>query len=117
VEEEIRLWDRRFDRIEKRYRDFAGIRLTEWPSWDSVRHAQELRNALTHNLGMYTSAYLTTKLAYRPTEDDLHGFGPVDSDDRLINRELIPLSAKFVDQVIIQLIEVSGEVREAIESL
>jgi hypothetical protein len=49
VEEEQRAWDRRFERIEKRYRDFAGIPLAQWQSWDQVRHARELRNALVHN--------------------------------------------------------------------
>jgi hypothetical protein len=42
VEEDVRAWDRRFDKIEKRYRDFAGIALGQLPSWDQVRHAQEL---------------------------------------------------------------------------
>jgi hypothetical protein len=114
VQEETRLWDRRFDRIEQRYKDFAGIKVATWKSWDSVRHAHELRNALTHNLGQYTSAYLKTKLAYRPTSDDLHGFVPPGGDDGLINRVSIPLSTKLVDEVIAQLIAVAGEVRDAI---
>jgi hypothetical protein len=117
VEEETRLWDRRFGRIEQRYRDFLGLKVTEWKSWDSVRHAHELRNALTHNLGQYTLAYLKTKLAYRPTPEDLHGFVPPGGDDGLINRVSIPLSSKLVDQVITQLIEVAGEVRDAIQNL
>lgn len=51
VEEDVRSWDRRFDKIEKRYRDFAGIALGQLQGWDHVRHAQELRNALVHNQG------------------------------------------------------------------
>ncbi len=115
VEEETRVWDRRFDQIEKRYKDFAGIKVTDWPSWEYVRHANELRNALTHNLGQYTSAYLRTKLAYRPTSEDLHGFSSPSSDDGLINRESIPLSSTMADTVIGQLIEVAREVRDAIQ--
>ena len=63
------VWDRRFDQIRRRYRDFGGIVLDKLPNWDQVRHAQELRNAVVHNQGQYTQAYLDTKLAYRPTED------------------------------------------------
>jgi hypothetical protein len=113
VEEDVRTWDRRFEKIEKRYRDFAGIALTQLPSWDQVRHAQGLRNALVHNQGQYTRAYLNTELAYRPTEDDLHGFVPAD-EAGLIDHEVIPLSFKMVDGVITQLLAVAAEVREAI---
>ena len=41
VEEDVRSWDRRFDQIKKRDRDFGGIALSELPSWDQVLHAQE----------------------------------------------------------------------------
>jgi hypothetical protein len=71
VEEQVREWDRRFDTLEKGYRDFAGIPVAQWKTWDEVRHAHRLRNALVHNQGQYTRAYLKTKLAYRPTEEDL----------------------------------------------
>lgn len=37
VEEEARSWDRRFEKIATRYREFAGIPLAQWPSWDRVR--------------------------------------------------------------------------------
>lgn len=114
VEEDVRTWDRRFEKIEKRYRDFAGIALGQWPSWNQVRHAQELRNALVHNQGQYTRAYLETKLAYRPTENDLHGFPPPADDAGLIDHEVIPLSLELVDGVITQLLAVAAEVREAI---
>jgi hypothetical protein len=114
VGEDVRRWDRRFENIVNRYRDFAGIPLAQWPSWDHVRHAHELRNALVHNQGQYTEAYLKTKLAYRPTKDDLHGLTPPADDAELIDREVIPLSFRFVDGVIAQLLAVAEEVREAI---
>lgn len=113
VEEEVRTWDRRFEKIEKRYRDFAGIPLADWPSWDQVRHARELRNALVHNQGLYTRAYLKTKLACRPTKDDLHGFTPPADDAGLVDHEAIPLSSDMVDVVIVQLLAVAAEIREA----
>jgi hypothetical protein len=53
----VRSWDRRFEQVKKRYRDFAGITLRKLPSWDQVLHAQELRNALVHNQGHYTRAF------------------------------------------------------------
>jgi hypothetical protein len=115
VEEDVRSWDRRFDKIERRYRDFAGIALGQLPSWDQVRHAQELRNALVHNQGQYTQAYLKTRLAYRPTKNDLYGSTPPADDADLIDHEAIPLSFKMVDAVITQLFAVAGEVREAID--
>ena len=99
----MRSWDRRFDQIRKRYRDFGGIALNELPSWDQVLHAQALRNALVHNQGQYTRAYLKTKLAYRPTEEDLHGFAPPADDAALIDHEVIPLSPALAEAVITQL--------------
>jgi hypothetical protein len=115
VKEEVRNWDRRFEQIKKRYRDFAGIALNKLPSWDQVLHAQELRNALVHNQGQYTRAYLGTKLAYRPTEEDLHGFAPSADDAGLINHEVIPLSLTLADAVITQLRAAATEVREAVD--
>jgi hypothetical protein len=117
VAEDMRNWDRRFDQIKKRYRDFAGIALNELPSWDQVLHAQELRNALVHNQGQYTRAYLKTKLAYRPTEEDLHGF-PLPADDAaLIDHEVIPLSLTLADAVIAQLQTAATEVREVVDQV
>jgi hypothetical protein len=115
VEEDLRSWDRRFDQIRKRYRDFAGIALNELPSWDQVLHAQELRNALVHNQGQYTRRYLRTKLAYRPTKEDLHGFAPSADDAGLIDHEVIPLSLTLADAVITQLRAAATEVREAVD--
>jgi hypothetical protein len=115
VEEDVRSWNRRFDQIKKRYRDFAGIALNKLPSWDQVLHAQELRNALVHNQGQYTRAYLRTKLAYRPTTEDLHGFTPPADDAELIDHEVIPLSFTLADAVITHLRAAATEVREAID--
>jgi hypothetical protein len=115
VEEDVRNWDRRFEQLKKRYRDFAGIALSELRTWDQVLHAQELRNALVHNQGQYTRAYLNTKLAYRPTKDDLHGFTPPADDADLIDHEIIPLSLTLADAVITQLRAAATEVREAID--
>jgi hypothetical protein len=114
VEDDVRNWDRRFDRIVKRYGDFAGIALSKLPSWAEVLHAQELRNALVHNQGQYTRAYLKTKLAYRPTEEDLP-FALVDDDSALIDHEVIPLSFTLADAVITQLLAAATEVRAAID--
>lgn len=115
VEEEARTWDRRFEKIESRYRDFAGMSLAKWPSWEQVDHARELRNALVHNQSLYTRAYLKTKLAYRPTKSDLHGIAPPSADAQLIDHEAIPLSLDMVDGVILQLLAAAAEVREALE--
>jgi hypothetical protein len=81
----VRSWDRRLSDIVSRYRNAAGISLRQLPGWDHVRHTQELRNALVHNQGQYTRAYLNMTLAYRPTKEDLHGFTPPADDDRLID--------------------------------
>lgn len=114
VNDDVRNWDRRFDQIKRRYRDFAGIALSDLPSWDQVLQAQELRNALVHNQRQYTRAYLKTKLAYRPTGEDLHDLGSVD-DAALIDHEVIPLSLTSADAVITQLRTAATEVRQAVD--
>jgi hypothetical protein len=117
VEEEAApTWDRRLKDIVKRYREFAGIELKQWPSWQHVHHAQELRNALVHNQGLYTQAYLNTKLAHRPTEDDLLGAAPPADESWLIHHELIPLSFDAADGVIRQLRAFATEVRAALDA-
>jgi len=116
VEDETRRWDRRFDDIARRYQDFARIKLSELPSWPAVLHARELRNALVHNQGQHTRAYLNTKLAYRPTKDDLAGFTPPADASDLINRELIPLSYELADSMIVHLRTAATEVRAALDS-
>lgn len=115
VEDEGRRGDR-LDDIKERYREAAGVALTQLPGWDHVRHAQALRNALVHNQGHYTPKYLDTNLACRPTKDDLHGFTPPDDNDGLIDHELIPLSREMVDGVITELGEFATRVRDAIDA-
>ena len=115
VDEDVRSWDRRFEQIRKRYRDFAGIALDKLSGWDQVLHALALRNALVHNQGQYTRTYLKTKHAYRPSEDDLDGFAPPVDDAALINHEVISLSPTLADAVITQLHTAATEVREAVD--
>lgn len=115
VDEDARKWDRRFDQLKNRYRDFAGIKLTDLPSWDHVLRAQELRSALVHNQGQYTAAYLRTKHAHRPTEEDLLGAPPPPDDAELIDREVIPLSLSLADEVVTQLLTAATEVHAAID--
>jgi hypothetical protein len=114
-EEQVREWDRRFDTLEKGYRDVAGIPVAQWESWDEVRHARELRNALVHNQGQYTGAYLKTKLAYRPTASDFDGFLPAEDETDLVDTVVIPLSHSMADNVIAQVLAVAAEVRVAID--
>lgn len=116
VEEDVHSWDRRLSDIVLRYRSAAGISLKQLPGWDQVRHAQELRNALVHNQGQYTRAYLNTTLAYRPTKEDLHGLTPPADDDQLIDYEIVPLSLETADGVITQLAAFATQLREAIDN-
>jgi len=115
VEDDARSWDRRFENITKRYKDFAGIELSKLPSWDQALHAQALRNALVHNQGQYTRAYLRTKLAYRPTKEELESFAPQADDAELVDHEVIPLSLTLADAVITDLLAAATEVREAVD--
>ena len=112
VADERRKLDRRFEDLQRRYTDFVRVDLTGLSNWDSVTHAHQLRNALVHNFGQYTQAYLKTKLARRPTSDDLYGFTPPESDAALINREIIPLSPDFTERVISGLIKAAKEVKD-----
>ncbi|HEX5929528.1 MAG TPA: hypothetical protein VFY48_09050 [Solirubrobacterales bacterium] len=115
VEEDVRNWDRRFDQIAKRYRDFGEIALSKLSSWDQILHAQALRNALVHNQGQYTLAYLKEKLAHRPTKEELDGSTPPADDAELIDREVIPLSFELADAVITHLDTAATEVRGAVD--
>lgn len=117
VEEDVRSWDRRFEKITKRYRNFAGIALSGLPSWHQVLHAQQLRNALVHNHGQYTRAYLDTRFARRPTKDDLDGSTPPADATGLIDYEVIPLPLTFVDEVLTHLLAAATEIRDAIENV
>ncbi len=117
VDEDLRSWDRRFDKIVDRYQVFAEVRLKSLPGWDQVVHAHELRNALVHNQGQYTKRYLSTALAHRLTEEDLGGFTPPADDARLIDYEVIPLSPEAVDGIIEQLLAFAAEVRGALDDI
>jgi hypothetical protein len=116
VADERRNWDRRFEAVQQRFKDFLGSNLAGFPGWDDVIHAQQLRNALVHSSGQYTSAYLRTKLARRPTSEDLSGLTPPGDDASLIGKEAIPLSPPFTQQVIHGLIVVARDVRESLAS-
>lgn len=97
VSEERQSWDRRFDLVKKRYTDFLKIDLAKLSSWDSIAHARELRNALVHNLGHYTTKYLSTKTARDQLKEGRHGRLSTRSDEYLIDREPIPLSEEFCE--------------------
>ena len=73
------------------------------------------RRSPLRNRGQYTRAYLKTKLAYRPTKEDLHGFTQPADDAGLIDHEVIPLSLALADAVITQLRAAATEIREAID--
>jgi hypothetical protein len=66
------------------------------PSWDQVRHAQELRNALVHNQGQLHELVPEDE-ARLPTDArrGLHGFAPPADDAGLIDHQVIPLSFKM----------------------
>lgn len=115
VDEDISNWNRRFDRVKDRFRDFADVRLAELEGWQVMLHAQALRNALVHNQGLYTRRYLDSPLAYLPTKEDLHGSEPPKDKVRLIDREPIPLSLDFTEKVITGLSAAAVEIRGAIE--
>ncbi|MGH2777279.1 MAG: hypothetical protein ACRDJB_01370 [Actinomycetota bacterium] len=114
VLEERRRLDRRFEAVQRRYKEFASIELAKIPGWDAVLHAQALRNALVHNLGHFTQAYLNTGRARRPTKEDAFGFSPPKDDADLIDEVSIPLSEAISDQVIEQLLEFAAKVKDAL---
>jgi len=113
VADERRRWDRRFEDLQRRYKDFQEITLTQIEGWDAVAHALELRNALVHNSGLYTQAYLKSKLARRPAREDLLGRTPP-GDNALVGRELIPLSPDFTREVISGLLAAAEKVRDGL---
>lgn len=116
VAEERRTWDRRFDRLETRYNDFASVDLKKLETWKGVSHAKELRNALVHNLGQYTTRYLTLKDARRPTaNDDAYlGITVPETDEELLEGHLIPLDLEFSDGIIAALLEAGEAVKRCL---
>jgi hypothetical protein len=113
IEDERRTWERRFENVIRRYKDFAQINLSSLSSWEAVVHARELRHALVHNLGWYTPAYLKTKRARRPAKEHWDFYIP-DTDDGLVDNEPIPLDRVFSEQVIADLLTAGKEVNEAL---
>ena len=82
---------RTFDQLRKRY-VWAGLPLTDIDGWDCVEQIRRHRNAIVHNEGKYTRAYVDGKCARFP---DPNAFG---LDDRvaLIGSERIPLTRATV---------------------
>jgi hypothetical protein len=62
----------------------------------------------------WAPAKYQAKLAHRPTSNNFLGLTPLGSD--LINRLVIPLSAKFTEKVISGLIKAAKEIRDALTS-
>ena len=69
VEDERRMCDRRFENVQRRYKEFVQIELAKLPSWQAIEHARKLRHALVQNLGLYTVEYLKASLARRPVKE------------------------------------------------
>lgn len=99
VADECKQLDRNYSLVIKRYEHFLEIDLREVMDMDTINHAQELRNALVHNHGLYTENYLKTKLARRPAVEDFLMVAPK-SDAELINAYTIPLNREFVRGII-----------------
>ena len=114
VDEERRAWDRRFDQMVRRYDDFAKIKLAKLPGWDRVILARELRNALVHNLGAYTSSYLSKPDAKLPVAEDWEGFPRDTSDSSLLDKALIPLDREVVEQSIDDLLKFGKQVANSL---
>lgn len=116
VEEERRKWDRRFDDLKRRYKDFVQIELEKLPSWQDIEHAREFRNALVRNLGLYTAPYLKTSLARRPVREHWEFHLP-DTDENLVDNEPIPLDLELSEKVIADLLGAAKEVNDALQAI
>jgi hypothetical protein len=112
VDDEVKQWDRRFDRVETRLKDFTGTDFRRTTEWRGVQHAQQLRNALTHNLGLYTNSYLSAPGSVRPTREDLFGARPPVDDKDLVDETVIPLSPDLVATIVDQLLVAAYLVRD-----
>lgn len=111
VEDERRMCDRRFENVQRRYKDFAQIELTKLPSWQAIEHARKLRHALVHNLGLYTAEYLETSLARRPVKEYWESCLP-GADDELVDNEAIPLGPEFSEKIIDDLLGAGKEAND-----
>jgi hypothetical protein len=112
--DERQRWDRSFDAVKARFKDFADVRLDRLPSWEKVLHAHELRNALVHNLGYYTTNYVKRQNFRRIEAGDI--CAPSPDKDNWVNSDLIPLDCPFAEEVIDHLIEAGEEIRKAVNS-
>ena len=112
VEDERRTCDRRFENVQRRYKDFAQIEITKLPSWQAIEHARKLRHALVHNLGLYTAEYLKTSLARRPVKEYWEFYLP-GADDELVDNEAIPLDPEFGEKIIDDLLEAGKEINDS----
>jgi hypothetical protein len=106
VDTERSKWDRQFQLLVSRYSQFGRVKLSDLgQTWNDVLHAQELRNALVHNLGYYTANYVKRPDARWPTEEDDVPYAIPDTLDELVNRQPIPLGEAFTAGVITKLLD------------
>ncbi|MGQ0718488.1 MAG: hypothetical protein ACT4NP_14480 [Pseudonocardiales bacterium] len=102
--------------MKRRYKDFVQIELEKPPSWQDIEHAREFRNALVHNLGLYTAPYLKTSLARRPVREHWEFHLP-DTDENLVDNEPIPLDLELSEKVIADLLGAAKEVNDALQAI
>lgn len=116
VEEARSRVDRSFEATTTGYKRYLNLEIPNLSGkvWAEVKHAQELRNALVHNLGTYTSRYLLCSGAVRAELPNAFPTGRQMTDAELINRELIPLSEELVRRLITSLIKSSAAVSKAL---
>ncbi|MFC9692285.1 hypothetical protein ACFTSF_27305 [Kribbella sp. NPDC056951] len=116
VDAERKSWDRQFSLLVKRFGEFGGVKFHELgPTWGDVLHAQELRNALVHNLGYYTANYLKRPDARWPSEDDSL-FAVPTTQEELINRESISLDRDFASRVVASLLAAARVIGERLST-
>ncbi|QNE18698.1 hypothetical protein F1D05_13250 [Kribbella qitaiheensis] len=105
VDAERSRWDRQFQFLVDRYDQFGGVKLRKLAvTWEDILHAQELRNALVHNLGYYTANYVKRPDARWPSEADEVPYTIPETLEELVNRQQIPLGESFTDGVITKLL-------------
>ncbi|WP_433825953.1 hypothetical protein ACQP2E_28080 [Actinoplanes sp. CA-015351] len=113
VDDEKKQWDRNFSKVETRLKEHTGVDVTKDASWRAVRHVQQLRNALVHNIGLYTAPYLRTPGAIRPSVEDLLG-ARVPADEDLVDNVVIPLSADLMAQIVDQMLAAARFVQDTL---
>jgi hypothetical protein len=107
VQGEERLIAERFDHLRKRYKDWLNLPLPSVIGWNNVEQLRLTRNAIVHNLGLYTKRYLAGPAPRRPTPNV---FGLSD-DASLVNHELIPLDEPYARGTLSALIAFAEAVR------